>query len=369
MARWRARSWVLRCAVVAAMLAVAAGCVPASPGRGARATPAQPAEPSPSAAATWYPAGQLPAANAAFSAAPYFVTLASQRQGEPAIVTDALTGKVLARVSPPADSTGFNGVAAADDDHTFVLAAQSRASVVGFYELRLGPAGQPRPVVPLPVPALAYDGAFAVSADGSKLAIATATAKSAGIEVVSLASGGVRAWDAPSGHVTDLSWAGNRSLAFLWWDGSDSAQVTRARSGIRLLDTAGAGHNLLVSRMVIDQAARTRLGTFTGVAYPLISADGSKMFATMLWGGPASPMAEVVEFSARTGRALKVVAPAERESGMGSWCGALWSNPSGTRATAICGGEGRIVGGRFTSRNLYAPTQEFSTPRDSFIAW
>jgi hypothetical protein len=89
----------------------------------------------------------------------------------------------------------------------------------------------------------------------------------------------------------------------------------------------------------------------------------------MLWGGAANPKAEVLEFSARTGRALKVVAPAKSESGMGSWCGALWSNPSGTRATAVCGGEGRIVSGRFTARNLHAPTYGFSTPRDSFIAW
>jgi hypothetical protein len=369
MARLRARGWVLRSAVVVAMLAAAAGCVPASAGRGPRATPTQPTELSPSAAATWYPAGQLPAANAAFSVAPYFVTLDSQRPGEPAIVTNALTGRVLARVSPPTGSTGFTAVAAADDDHTFVLATQSRASAVGFYELRLGPAGQPRPVVPLPVPALAYGGAFAVSADGRELAIATAAAKSAGIEVVSLASGGVRAWDAPSGHVTDLSWSGNRSLAFLWWDGSDSPRATQARSGVRLLDTAAAGRNLLASRLVVGQSARTRLGTFTGVAYPLISADGSRVFATMLSGGAANPKAEVVEFSARTGRALKVVAPAQSESGMGSWCGALWSNPSGTRATAVCRGEGRIVGGRFTSRNLHAPTYGFSTPRDSFIAW
>jgi hypothetical protein len=370
MARLQARSWALRCAVAAAMLAVVAGCTSASPRSGSRPTPAGSTKRTPSAAATWYPAGQLPAANAAFSVAPYFVTLASQRQGGPATVTDALTGQVLASVSPPAGSTGFTGVVAADDDHTFVLAAQSRASAVRFYELRLGPAGQPRPVVRLPVPALADGGAFAVSADGSKLAIATATAKSAGIEVVSLASRGVRAWKAPGGHVTDLSWSGSRLLAFLWSDdGSGSTGVTRARSGVRLLDTATAGGDLMASRLIIDQAAHTRLGNFTGLAYPLISADGSKVFATTLLGGPAKPKAEVVEFSALTGQALAVAAPATDETGMHSWCGVLWTNPSGTRATAACGGQGRIVGGRFTSWNLHAPTYGFSTPRDSFIAW
>src|ERR1700730_18277250 len=162
MARLGARSWGLRSALVAATLAAVAGCLSGSPGRGPAAAPAaQPTELPPSAAATWYPAGQLPAANAAFSVAPYFVTIDSQRQGEPAIVTDAVTGKVLASVSPPTGSTGVIGVAAADDDHTFVLAAQSGASAVGFYELRLGPAGQPRPVVPLPVPTPAHRGGVA----------------------------------------------------------------------------------------------------------------------------------------------------------------------------------------------------------------
>src|SRR5260370_6568258 len=171
MARLRARSWGLRSALVAATLAAVAGCLSGSPVRVPPAAPAaQPTELPPSAAATWYPAGQLPAANAAFSVAPYFVTIDSQRQGEPAIVTDALTGKVLASVSPPTGSTGFIGVAAADDDHTFVLAAQSRAAAVGFYELRLGPAGRPPPAGPLPVPTRAYGGGGAGAGGGSQLA-------------------------------------------------------------------------------------------------------------------------------------------------------------------------------------------------------
>src|SRR5260370_40824950 len=115
MARLRARSWGLRSALVAATLAAVAGCLSGSPGRDQAAAPAaQPTELPPSAAATWYPAGQLPAATAAFRVAPYFVTLASQRQGEPARVPDALTGKLLASGSPPSGSTGVIGVRAAD---------------------------------------------------------------------------------------------------------------------------------------------------------------------------------------------------------------------------------------------------------------
>jgi hypothetical protein len=362
MARRRAWYWV-----PASVLAV--GCASAAPGHRMDHASAHTATPAPSVAATWFPAGQLPAANAALSVAPYFVTLAAQRQDEPAVVTDALTGAVLGIVRAPAGSTGFTGVAAAGDDRTFVLAAQPSAATTRFYELRLGPDGQAGALVTLPVPALASGGAFAVSADGTKLAIATSTANSAGIDVVSLAAQSVRTWKAPAGYVTDLSWAGNRMLAFQWWDGSRSARVARARSGVRLLDTAAAGSDLLASRLILKEAPHTWLGTFTDLAYPLISEDGSKLFATTLWGGPSHSKAEVVEFSALTGKALAVVAPAEGESGTGSWCGALWTDPSGSQAAAVCAGQGRIVGGRFVGADLHAPTYDFSTPRVSFIAW
>jgi len=285
------------------------------------------------------------------------------------VVTDAFTGEVLAVVHPPAGGTRFTGAAAAGDDHTFVLAAQSDAAATRFYELRLGPAGHPRPLMPLPAPAIANGNTFAVSADGGKLAIATTTAKTAAIAVVSLATRAVRLWRAPSGYATDLSWAGNRFIAFQWSDGSQSARVVPARSGVRVLDTAAPGGDLLASRLIIHQSAHTRLGNFTGLAYPLISADGSTLFATVLWGGPGNPRAEVVEFSARTGRALTVVAPPEGESGMGSWCGALWTDPSGSHATAVCAAQGRIDNGHFTASNLHAPTYNLSAPRDSFIAW
>jgi hypothetical protein len=356
--------------VLVGALVMLAGCAHAPPAHHLTAapSPAAPSQAAPLPHATWYPAGRLPAASAAFDVAPNFVTLAFQRLDEPAVVTDALTGKVLAVVHPPG-GTRLTGIAAAGDDRTFVLAAQSNASATRFYELRLAPGGRPRPLVLLPVPAVAYGDTFAVSTDGSRLAIATGTAPAGAIEVISLATKTVRVWKAPHGHATDLSWAGNRLLAFQWWDGSRSARVARARSGVRVLDTTTAGSDLMASRLIVHQAARTGLGDFSGLAYPLISADGSRLFATMLWGGPSNPMAEVVEFSAHTGQALAVVAPAEGESGMGSWCGALWTDPSGTRATAVCAGEGRIDNGHFTSTNLHAPTYSFSTPRGSFIAW
>jgi Tol biopolymer transport system component len=289
----------------------------------------------------------------------------------PALVTDAFTGQVIAAVHPPGGAS-FAGVAAAGDDRTFVLAAQTaNGPDTRYYELRLGPTGRPRPLVLLPVPATVHGGSvvFAVSADASRLAIATGTAGNAQIEVISLATGAVRSWRAAGGYATDLSWAAGRTLAFEWWDSSRPSSAAEARSGVRLLDTAAPGTDLLASRFIIPRSASTSFGTFSGLDYPLISPDGSKVFATMVSGQPSNPVSEVVEFSARTGRALAVVTPPSGESGTGRWCGVLWVGPSGAHLTAVCGIEGRADNGQFTQMNLHVPSYNFSIPRDSFIAW
>jgi hypothetical protein len=355
-----------------AVLAVSACASADQPGGGNSA-----AAPTPSSHATWYPAGGLPAAGAGPAAAPYFVTLAFQEPDVPAVVTDAVTGKVLGTVHPPAGGMRFVGAAAAGDDRTFILAAEggypAQSSATRFYELRLGPGGSAEPLSLLPVPAVAYGDKLAVSADGSRLAIAAGTAGDGQVEVVSLPAGTVRVWKSSDhGSATSLSWAGDRWLAFDWSGASPAAQVARQQSGLRLLDTAAPGTDLMSSRLVVPQDAR--FGSFGGLAGPLITADGSKVFATMVSGVPMNPMAEVVEFSARTGQAIGAVTPAAGESGTGQWCGALWTDPSGQHLLAVCGGvppggQGRIDNGHFTRVNLHVPTYNFSTPRESFIAW
>jgi len=322
---------------------------------------------TPSAHPAWYPAGPLPAADAGPEVAPYFVTLAFQRSPVPAVVTNAFSGKVIATVQPVHGTSFTGGIAAAGDDRTFVLAAQHAPNGPGatFYELRLGPTGRPKPLTVLPVPHMAYAGFFAVSADGSKLAIATGKAGHGQIEVISLATGAVRVWGSSDhGDVTSLSWAGDLLLAFGWSDASHQAQAARQRSGLRLLDTAAPGGDLMSSsRVIISQSAST------GFANPLITADGSKVFATVVSGGPPNPTAEVVEFSVGTGQAVGAVMPSQGESGTGRWCGALWADPSGEHLIAACGIQGRIDNGHFTQMNLHVPIYNFSTPRESFIAW
>jgi hypothetical protein len=357
--------------------AIAVVAVSACAGSDQSASPTSSATPTPSSHATWYPADGMPAAGAGPAVAPYFVTLAFQKLDVPAIVTNAVTGQVLGTVHPPTGGLRFVSATAAGDDRTFILAAEggypAQSPATRFYELRLDPGGRPQPLSLLPVPSVNYGDKLAVSADGSRLAIATGTASNGHIEVVSLATGAVRVWESSDrGSATSLSWAGDRWLAFDWSDASRAGQVARQRSGLRQLDAAAPGSDLMSSRLVVSQAAR--FGSFVGLSGPLITPDGSKVFATMVSDVPMNPMAEVVEFSARTGQALGAVTPPVGESGMGQWCGALWTDPSGQHLLAACGGvppggQGRIDNGHFTRMNLHVPTYNFSTPRESFIAW
>jgi hypothetical protein len=321
-----------------------------------------PRRPGPSASPSeaWHRAGRLLAPDAAVRSAPYFAWLDLTRLDTSAAVTDVRTGKVVAVVGLPV--TDITAVSAAGDDRTFVLAGTLKGTAARFYELRLGPDGRPRPLVLLRVPGLAYANTIAVSASGTKLAIVppgTGGPAPGVIRVDSLATGAVRVWKAPGGSVTGLSWAGNRFLAFEW--------RSHAHQEVRLLDTAAAGNSLLAARPILTAPDHTRVGSFTSLDDPLISADGSRLFVTMGWGKDGNPRAEVVEFSARTGQALAVVSPAAG-NGPGSWCGALWTDPSGIRAAVTCGGaEGQVDNGHFTQANLHAP--HYKAARDSFIGW
>ncbi len=320
-----------------------------------------------------------PGAGAGPGAAPYFIVVHVPL----ARVYDWRTGKVVATVRPPAtarQSGGFTGVAAAGDDQTFVLAAGQHPS--RFYQLVLARGGVPRPLTPLPVPPVATPGTpFAVSDDGSQLALALPRPGSSApdeIMVVSLVTGATNTWQSPDlGLVTGMSWAdpgssparswaGNARLAFGWTDTAPHRRVAASRSGLRLLDPAALGTDLLASRLLIPASAR--FGTLRGLANPLISSGGTVVFATMTSHASGNAVSAVVEFSTATGRPLRAVTPQADESGFGTWCGALWTDPSGLRALAACGTQGEIDGGLFRRANLHFPAPNFSAGQDLF-AW
>jgi hypothetical protein len=115
--------------------------------------------------------------------------------------------------------------------------------------------------------------------------------------------------------------------------------------------------------------ASVRVGGLRGLDNPLINVSGTVVFATMTsHAGRAGAEAAVVEFSAATGRPLGTVTPLTDESGMGTWCGALWVDPSGSHALAACGAQGEISGVQFTREDLHFPAPNFSAG-PNFFAW
>jgi len=351
--------------VTAVLAAGVVALVTSLPGPAAVIKPAAPPRPAVSNQ-PWYLAGPLPAADAAPSVAPFIVTIAFQLSSPPALVLDAFTGRELGVVNSPEPGDGFQGVQAAGDDRTFVLASAGSTSV-RFYELRLRPDGAVsflRQVFMLPgsggVPA------FAVSPDASRIAYATAH----GITVVSVGTGATSSWTAAGGAATDLSWAGDQRVAFVWHNLTGNG----GQAGVRILDVAAPAYqgNLLAARLIIPVPDRTTLGDFSSVSNTLLTADGSLLFGTVVTGEPASPRAEVVKFDARTGLALAVVTPAAGESGLGSSCMALWADPAGAQLTAQCGeahGTGTIDNGHFNADALHVPSYNFAEGRQEFIAW
>jgi hypothetical protein len=378
-ARRRARRVAAGAGAGLAVAGVAAGIALASlsgAGHPAASHPSPASHPRPTVSLPppvgWHPAGPLPPPGAGLAAAPYFVTIAFQQAPAPTLITDALTGRVVATVRAPAGSGGFVAAAPAGDDRTFVLAAQA-GSATGFYELRLGAGGRPLPLTQLAVvPQLSSAGSFTVSPDGRQLAVVLG--RPARVELISLVTGATRTWRSTAGAIgSDLSWAGNGELAFIAL-GSEPANA-----GLWLLDTAVGPAQPMTARLLIPDSAS--FGGYSQPEYPLISADGSVLFATMEQPysqpglGPGG-LAEVMEFSAQSGQPLGAVTPPASESGMGSWCGALWADSSGSQLAAVCGRgsnghgvEGIVHDGRFLQRDLHVPVYNQSVPRSAFIGW
>ncbi|HEY0933112.1 MAG TPA: hypothetical protein VGD91_05135, partial [Trebonia sp.] len=158
--------------------------------------------------------------------------------------------------------------------------------------------------------------------------------------VTTLATGATRTWTSASGGALAVSWAGDRTVAFDWQDADQDA-----RSGVRLLDTAGPGAGLLATRLLVP--ASTRAGAFTGPGDPLITQDGSTVLVTLASG----PKSVIASFSVGNGRLRAVLTPAAAQS---QWyCGILWADPRGRHLLTQCGtAQGSIEDGRYTRVRL-----------------
>ena len=306
-------------------------------------------------------AAAAPVASAPVASAPFYLEayLAGGKVTTPAVrVMNGFTGQVEASIAAPAGAGSWSWnpgrpvwypCGAAPDDRMFLLCGADR-----YWELRLGSDGKPQSMsAPADIPVAARNNGsngnpeFAVSSDGRLAAVTTATG---GIMVLSLVTSATRSWTIPSGdgYATGLSWAGDRYVAFQFVSRSGDHDA----GGVRVLDTRSAATAALAaSRLVISSEGKLA-GGISGVFNPVITPDGSKILAAA-W--TSFNVAELAEFSARTGHLLAVLIPAQSMPGHGSPCQVLWTDLSGTHLIAYCGTGGVVNGTRFTPVDLHLP--------------
>jgi hypothetical protein len=298
------------------------------------------------------PRHQQSAAAAPAGVPRYYVALTGANEGYPtsataAVVRATATGTVVARVVPPRPYATFTGVAAAANDHTFVLSAQVRTARsravfpdARFFILRIDPANdspggrarlQALPARYVP-PGLEVSG-MALSPDGTLLAatIGNELERESELYVFDLATGTQRIWSSKlcgrclpgligfgfgGVNVGSLSWAGDgRTVAFTW--------AAAGQGDVRLLDTAARGTNLLAdSKLAI--ATPNGGGPYWRAA--IIAPGGRTIVAVRELTGGVRVRQELVKFSAATGTETAIL---NHLRIYGNYERVLWTSGSG----------------------------------------
>ena len=241
----------------------------------------------------------------------YYAALVQEPSGPWwAQVRATVTGKVLATVRPPLPFTRFSEVAAAPDDHTFVLAAigpQGQPSVTQLYALRLDPATGVVRLSRLPVPLIPERwrvNALAVSPDGTRLAVALEPggAERPRLQLYSMTSGALlREWGVNTGRpgaapvIGFMSWAADgRTLEYSY--------PVRG-NGAALLDVTHPGTNLLGNSTIVQ------FPKWAVLTYNLTLTAGGRLIASAAYITSANGAITgwlAGEFSARTGKPVRV---------------------------------------------------------------
>ena len=293
---------------------------------------------------------------------PYYVAVKNSSQAQ---VRATATGAALATIKT---STPFVGVTGAADDRTFVLDAQRQ--VMGptvlwpqqpkFYLLKLTGSGAEKSFTRLALPTLPKGVSvtgLALSPDGSKLAVEVDTQinEKPGrleIRVYTLAAGADRAWSAngledsedPNGFTgsgvdgaASISWAANsRTLAFDWQDNSGGY-------GVRLLDTAASGDNLITdSRLAVTEFTLTAKAPPTSppdyispcVTDAIMSADGSSVVCgydtgTLRSANSYRTTTGFIRYSTKTGKPAQVYGVSTFNGQSGGDISVWWTNATG----------------------------------------
>jgi hypothetical protein len=341
---------------------------------------------------------QQPAATA-LGVPRYYVALTGPvygryQTGRTAEVRSTATGAVLARVTAPPRYAGFNGVTAAADDRTFVLAALEREPVLTqkqesrllvhrrirqldrdtnpptrFFVLRLAPAsaggGVRVHLAALHVPAvpagLDVQG-MAVSPGGGSLAVVSGTLAGSELTVYNLATDAGRSWIERQCRMLN-----HRKFCRIWYigpgtGGTNPGTVSWTADGkglaiivgeLRLLDTAAAGRNLLGdSRLLVSQPSDQ--GQFWRTA--IITPDGrtvvvvGELVRNRPHGRGMTVRQQLATYSAATGRIRTIINNLPVVTGYEQ---VLWTSASGRVLVVVGARSGKGAG--IISDDQYTP--------------
>jgi hypothetical protein len=251
------------------------------------------------------------------------------------------TGKLLATISPPAPYNDFTLLTGAADGRVFIAGAQrlrnngpvsspslaelDESTPMRFIVVRVTPGGGvqisglslPRRVSPAQGPTIA------LSPDGTRLAVAYGgSGKPAVLQVMTLATGGVRRWVLPhTAWAPQVEGAGawtadGRTLAVVQSPGSGGPPVTPQTyrpprtTRVRLLDTTAPATGLTAGTLLVLHAPAGQLAP----GQPYLTPDGSLLISPVTSpGGPWLPRGrltgELAVYSAGTGALLRTMAP------------------------------------------------------------
>jgi hypothetical protein len=315
---------------------------------------------------------------------PYYVMITGNNpnptvlQPEHAVIRATSSGATLATITPPSPYGTFVLVAGAGDGHTFVLAAEKwavqgsdgggsqLAEPTKFFLLRINPAtGKPR-LTALPIPAepasVGLSG-MALSPGARKLAVAVdGNGNRQSIQVFTVATGSEQQWTwQGGGNITNnaggngqvLSWAADqRTLAFQVWQGKNIE--------VRLFNTASAA-GLQASTVAVNfpgAAVDSPAGDVTfGGTGTFITPDGTMIVcattSTFKWSKTITELG-YTEFSASTGRAVRILDLRRYPKELLQTQDVLWTNASGSTLIVVANVPGARPGNnRLPIRSKY----------------
>ncbi len=261
----------------------------------------------------------------------FYVTTSSNPGGRgiQAVVRASASGQVTGIVPVPsalpvewADSGG-TFVTAAADDRSFIIGVQGgQAPTKSGLDLRLfrfaisdaGKPGHLTELAPAPMRNETTEG-IALSPDGKLLAVSLQNDSSpdavGAIQVLDLATGATRTWTAPAHSVYipgPPSWAdGSRVIAFTWLRSTQSGLMSAPR-GIRLLDTAAPGDNLVAGTVIVPSG----MVAAGSIVSALITPDGRDVIV-VTWrdltphAKTHTVVVQFAELQASTGRLVRLL--------------------------------------------------------------